>query len=246
MNKLLLTAGLLVLAISPISAQLTAPGVKWADSYSFDKVNIMKIDFYAKGNELMRTYNYKTYFNGAVKETVATPAGPLVPKGNFAVMMDVPMKGNDMETVFDMTNEVAIQIIGSDAQEPMYNAGGWKYPSGQDLKKLELVATEETKEIAGVVCKRYTYTHKQIFGSVWIAPNVKLPNDYGIFRAAKMAALHHTLSVDGFVMEMTSEDARGGKTIMTTVSLENSEKHTVNMPKSKMGTAINKVSYFTF
>jgi hypothetical protein len=35
-----------------------------------------------------------------------------------------------------------------------------------------------------------------------------------VFHACKMAALHNTLSVAGFVMEMTPEDANGGKTLM--------------------------------
>ena len=161
-------------------------------------------------------------------------------------MMDAPGKGGDMTTIFDMANEVAIQIFSSDSPEPMYNAGRFKFPEGADIKKLELVPTEETRTIAGHLCKKYTYTFKSIFGSVWITGEVKMPNDYGIFRAAKMAALHNTLSAEGFVMEMTTEDSRGGKTIMTTVSLETNESTTIKLPRSKVGTAMNKVNYFTF
>ena len=61
-----------------------------------------------------------------------------------------------------------------------------------------------------------------------------------------MAALHNTLSVGGFVMEMTTEDAKGGKTVMTTISLKNNEKHTANFKDVEMGTAINKTNYFIF
>jgi hypothetical protein len=226
--------------------QITAPGVKWSESYTFDRCNQMKVEFYASGNELMRTLNYKTWFSSTGMESQTTPEGLKVPKSSFAVMMDAPGKGGDIETIFDMGNEVAIQVYSSDSPEPMYNAGRFKYPVGEEIKKLELVPSEETRTIGGHLCKKYTYAFKKITGSVWITGEVTLPNDYGIFRAAKMAALHNTLSAEGFVMEMTSEDARGGKTIMTTVSLGNSENHTVTLPKGKVGTAINKVNYFTY
>ena len=72
------------------------------------------------------------------------------------------------------------------------------------------------------------------------------PNDVGVFRACKMAALHNTLSANGFVMEMTTEDAKGGKTLMTTVSLQNAEKYTLDLKGVDMNTAINKVNYYTF
>jgi hypothetical protein len=61
-----------------------------------------------------------------------------------------------------------------------------------------------------------------------------------------MEALHNTLSVPGFVMEMTTEDAKGGKTLMTTVSLQNTEKYTLDLKGVEMTTAINKVNYYTF
>ena len=232
MKTILLFTASLILSLSQLSGQITMPGVKFSDSYSFDKCNNMKIEFYAKNNELMRTLLYKTYYESAGK--------------NFMVIMDAPGKGGDMTTIFDMANEVAVQIFSSDSPEPMYNAGRFKFPEGADIKKLEIVPTEETRTIAGHVCKKYTYTYKRIFGSVWITGDVKLPNDYGIFRAAKMAALHNTLSAEGFVMEMTTEDSGGGKTIMTTVSLEANESTTIKLPRSKVGTAMNKVNYFTF
>jgi hypothetical protein len=246
MKKLLFSLITILCGVWQLSAQITAPGVKWSDSYSFDRYNEMKIDFFAKGDELMRTYQYKTWYTGSDAEVTTTTGGLKVPKGNFCVLMDAPQKGSDIETIFDMTNEVAVQIFGSDAAEPMYNAGGFKFPEGEAIKKLELVPTDETRTIAGHTCKKYTYVYKKIFGSAWITAEVKLPNDYGIFRAAKMAALHNTLSGEGFVMEMTSEDAKGGKTVMTTVALGKSEKRTITLPRAKMGTAINKVNYFTF
>lgn len=213
--------------------QLKAPGVKWDESYSFDLCNVFQIEFYAKNNELMRTRQYKTYYQSD--------------GNNFVVKLVTDAKGSGMETILDKKNEVAIQIFGSGGDaKPYYNAGGYKYPEEADLKKLEIVATAETKDILGYSCKKYTYTYKKIFGEVWITDQINLSNDLGIFRAAKMAALHNTLSMGGFVMEMTTEDAKGGKTLMKTVSLKNAEKYTINLKGAEMGTAINKVNYFTF
>lgn len=229
---------LLVLATFPAFNQIikmpkiTAPGVKWEKVYIFDKFNAFKVDFYAKNNELMRTINYRTYFQS---------------KGeNFSVKM-ISDKGNGMETVIDKKNEIAIQIWGAGGNaKPYYNAGGFKYPTNTELKKLEIIPTTETKMILGYKCKKFSYTYKKIFGEVWITDQLTLSNDYGIFRAAKMAAIHNTLSMEGFVLEMTTEDAKGGKTVMQTVSLNNTEKYTVNFEGVEMNTALNKVNYFTF
>ena len=213
--------------------QLKAPGVKWDESYSFDVCNVFQVEAYAKGNELMRTIHFKTYYQSA--------------GNNFVTKLVTESKGSGMETILDKTNEVAIQIWGEGGgTEPYYNAGAFKYPPEQDLKKLEILPTTETKDILGFACKKYTYTYKKIFGEVWITDQITLPNDLGVFRAAKMAAIHNTLSVSGFVMEMTTEDARGGKTLMKTVSLKNSEKYTLDLKGVKMNTAMNKVNYYTF
>jgi len=246
MKPISLLSVLMLTSSLTASAQLKMPGVKWSDAYSFDAYTDMKIDFFAKGNELMRTFNYKTWYNAGETGIQRVNEVLNIPEGNFMVIMDAPQKGSDIQTIFDMKNTTAVQIFGSDNPEPMYNAGGFKYPSGDEIKKLELVATDETRTIAGHLCKKYTYIYKKIFGEAWITREVKLPNDFGIFRAAKMSALHNTLSEEGFVMEMTSEDSRGGKTVMTTLSVGNKGKITVELPKSKMGTALNKVSYFTF
>ena len=226
---------LMMFAVIPTYAQLQlkAPGVKWDEIYSFDKCNVFKIEFYAKNNELMRTGQYKTYYQSTGE--------------NFDVKLVTDGRGNGTETVLDKKNEVAIQIFGmGGGAKPYYNAGGFKYPTETELKKLEVVPTTETKEIMGIKCKKYTYTYKKIFGEVWITDQINLSNDLGVFRACKMAALHNTLSVPGFVMEMTTEDAKGGKTLMKTVSLQNAEKYTLELKGVEMNTAINKVNYYTF
>lgn len=81
---------------------------------------------------------------------------------------------------------------------------------------------------------------------MWITDEVKLSNDIGVFRAAKMAAIHNTLSVGGFVMEMTTEDVNGGKTLMKTISLFNNESYTADFSNAQMSYAINKINYYTF
>ena len=213
------------------NAQLKAPGVKWDDSYSFDMYNAFKIEFYAKNNELMRTMQYRTYYQSDGE--------------NFDVKYVTDGKGMGFETVMDKKNQVGIQIFGNPGgASTTYNAGGYKYPADADLKKLEIVPTTETKQICGITCKKFTYTYLKIFGEVWLTDEVTLPNDLGMFRACKMAAKHNTLSVPGFVMEMTTEDDKGGKTLMTTVSLKNAEKYSVSLKGVNMSTAINKVSYF--
>ncbi len=230
----------------PFPSMLAAQGLKWSDSYTFDRCNHMKVDFYGRGGDLIRTLNYKTYYKSDGVSSVEIDGGLTVPADDYAVMMDSPVKGNDIVTIFDMTHTTAIQIFGSDLEEPMYNAGGWKYPPAGEIKKLELVPADETRVICGYTCRKYTYAFKKITGSVWITADVKLPNDLGIFRAAKMSALHNSPGVEGFILEMTSEDDRGGKTVMTTVSLENSETRTITLPEAKVGKAINRVSYFSF
>ncbi len=166
---------------------------------------------------------------------------------NFLVQFLSKIKGNGIETLLDKKNEIAIQMIGTGGGAiPNYNAGAYKYPAEADLKKLEIRPTTETKQILGYTCKKYSYTFKKIFGEVWITDQVSLPNDVGIFRACKMAAKHNTLSVLGFVMEMTTEDSGGGKTLMKTISLQTSESYTVDLKGVNMSTAINKVNYFTF
>jgi hypothetical protein len=214
-------------------SQLKAPGVKWDESYSFDMYNASKIEFYAKNNELMRTMQYRTYYQSDGE--------------NFDVKYITEQKFSAQETIIDKKYQVAIQIFGIvGGPNTTYNAGGYKMPAEADLKKLEIVPANETKLICGVACKKYTYTYLKIFGEVWITDLITLPNDIGMFRACKMAAKHNTLSVPGFVMEMTTEDAKGGKTLMTTVSLKNAEKYTVNLKGVNMSTAINKVNYYIF
>ena len=232
MKRIIMLGCIFWMSVLYLNAQITAPGVKWDDTYSFDKCNVMKIEFYAKGNELRQMLDLKTFYQ---------PNGE-----NFIIVSTKPNIKDRSETLIDKKNEVAVQTYTSGEKYIMCNATKYKMPLPEELKKLDLVPTTETKQICGHTCKKYTYTYKKIFGECWITEDVKISNDYGIFRAAKMAALHNTLSVGGFVMEMTTEDAKGGKTLMKTISLGNDEKYSVDFKKVEMTTSINKVNYFTF
>jgi hypothetical protein len=218
---------MLLFAISGIAQT----GVKWDESYSFDKCNNFKIEFYAKNNELMRTDNCKTFYQS---------------NGENILFRSTTQRGNVNETLIDKKNVVGIQMYSVGTPSAYYNAGGYIYPAAEDLKKLDLIPNSETKQIAGYTCKKYTYTYKKIFGEVWITDEITLSNDLGVFRACKMAAKHNTLSEPGFVMEMTTEDSGGGKTLMTTLSLLTSENYTINFKGITMNTAINKISYYLF
>lgn len=232
-KQLLLFVTLFIMFTAYTETPAPLPGPKWEQSYTFDKCNVFKIEFYAKNDELMKTMDVRIQYQSG--------------GDNFMVRYLSEHRGAGQEVVIDKKNEVAVQMMGTGGgATPMYNAGGYKYPSAEDLKQLEIVPTGESKQILGYNCKKYTYTYKKIFGEVWLTDQVKLPNDIGVFRAGKMAALHNTLSAEGFVMEMTTEDARGGKTLMKTVSLENDEKYTVDFKGVEVSTSINKVNYFTF
>ena len=217
---------LLVLVITGFSQK-----VKWDENYSFDLCNNFKIEFYAKNNELMRTDICKTFYQR---------------NGENILFRSVMRGGNINETLVDKKYEIGLQMFGVGTPNAMYNAGGYKMPAADELKRLDIVPTTETKQIAGYTCRKYTYTFKKIFGEVWITSDIDLSNDLGVFRACKMAAKHNSLSEPGFVMEMTTEDSGGGRTLMTTVSLRQDEKYDLSLAGKNISIAINKISYNLF
>ncbi len=104
------------------------------------------MEFYAKHNELMTTTQQKTHFKNEDE--------------NFYIQYNVDKKGGS-EVIIDKKNNVAIQILSKGTNMEYYNVGGFKYPSDADLKKLEVLPANETKQISGYTCKKYTYTHKK-------------------------------------------------------------------------------------
>jgi hypothetical protein len=95
-----------VFAVISTSAQfqLKVSGVKWDESYTFDKCNAFKIEFYAKNNELMRIADYKTYYQSNGK--------------NFVVKSVTDVNGNGMETVLDKKMKLPFKLL---VQEGMPN-----------------------------------------------------------------------------------------------------------------------------
>lgn len=229
--RVMRTTFLIIALIICAPAIHSQTGVKWDNSYSFDKCNSFKIEFYAKNNELMRTDNCLTFYQS---------------NGENILFRSTTQRGNVTETLIDKKYAIGLQMYSIGTPNAYYNAGGYIMPDEESLKKLDLLATTETKQIAGFTCTKYTYTYKKIFGEVWITNEVNISNDFGVFRACKMAAKHNTLSVPGFVMEMTTEDSGGGKTIMTTVSLFNDESYKLDLTGKTISTAINKISYYLF
>jgi hypothetical protein len=227
MKRLLLIITVLLLSIT-MRAQT---GVKWDEKYNFDRCNKFKIEFYAKNNELMRTDLCVTFYQS---------------NGENILFRSITQSKNINETLVDKKNMIGLQIYSAGTPNAYYNAGGYKFPVGDELKKLDLVPASETKQIAGYSCNKFTYTFKKITGEVWITNDLDMTNDLGAFRACKMAAKHNTLSEPGFVMEMTTEESGGGKTLMTTVSLFNEEDYTLDLSGKTINTAINKVNYYLF
>ncbi|MBN1651322.1 MAG: hypothetical protein JW857_08340 [Bacteroidales bacterium] len=209
-----------------IQLKVKMKDLTWNEHYTFNYYNTFKMESFTKNKVLKRTSHTKIYYQDKDQ--------------NFLINLD-----NSIETIIDKENEVAVQIMGA-GSSAFYNTAAFKYPEENDLKVLELIPAEETKEILGYTCKKYTYTYKKIFGEVWITDELELPNDVGVFRACKMTALFNTLSVPGFVMEMTTENEKGGMNLMKTISLNNPENYTVNLNGAEMNTAINKVSYYSF
>ncbi len=221
---------LILISVLPSQAQIQLKvkmkDLTWNEQYTFAYCNEFDMESYSKNHVLKRTSPTKIYYQNDDQ--------------NFLIRL-----GNSLETIIDKENEVAVQIMGS-GSSAFYNTGAFKYPEENDLKVLELIPTQETKAILGYSCTKYTYTYKKIFGEVWITEELDLPNDVGVFRACKMTALFNTISVPGFVMEMTTENEKGGMNLMKTISLQNPEDYTVNLKGVKMNTAINKVSYYSF
>lgn len=213
-------------AQAQIQLKVKMKGLTWNEQYTFNYCNEFIMESYSKNHVLKRTSHTKIYYQNNDQ--------------NFLVNLE-----NSLETIIDKENEVAVQIMGT-GNSAFYNTGAFKYPEENDLKMLELIPTNETKDILGFSCKKYTYTYKKIFGEVWMTDELQLPNDVGVFRACKMTALFNTLSVPGFVMEMTTENEKGGMNLMKTISLQKPEDYIVNLKGVEMNTAINKVSYYSF
>jgi hypothetical protein len=78
---------------------------------------------------------------------------------------------------------------------------------------------------------------------MWVTTQVNLPNKVGVLKASQMNQFYEDVPVEGFVLEITSINKRGMKTVMRTTALPHDIDVTVNIPE-EFGKAINKVDYY--
>jgi hypothetical protein len=207
------------------------PGLKWKNSYSFDRSNKMTVDFYSKNNRLERSIDYELCYQSEGSD--------------FSIQMKPKSAGTRTESIVDKENQVVVMVYGS-AENRMYNTAKYKIPEGNDLKLVELVETNESKQILGYDCKKYTFEIKNVTAELWITDQLDMSNDLGVYRVSKMSMFHNKSDLGGFVLESKSQKKNGAVTHVQTVSLNNTIQYDINLEGVKMGTSINKVSYFSF
>ena len=233
MNRKMITSLLLLLCFSftskaQIDLSKKIPGIKYEKSYHFTSGIDMEIEFYNKKGNLQTTIPYTSYY---------TP--------DYQYICIRHQQGNTVyQTLFDLPNNNCLIILG-DGDQMMGSAAVMKDKEGRELKELPLVKTDETKEIAGYVCTRYTFDVKEFSGEMWTTTEVKLPNDVGILKASKTGKYYEKIPIDEFVMEITSVTPKGKKTVMKTTALSDKKPYDIKIP-DEFGTAINKIDYYDY
>ena len=76
MKKIYVAIFISIVPLMHMEAQSKISKVKWEETYTFDKCNTFRIDFYAKNNELMRTADCKTYFQSQGKPLQRSASDP--------------------------------------------------------------------------------------------------------------------------------------------------------------------------
>lgn len=204
------------------------PGIKYESSYQFTAAIEMEIDFYSSKGKLQETIPYFSHY---------TP--------DFQYIDIKHRRGNTVyQTLFDIPNNNCLIVLG-EGNDAMGSASVMKSNEGRTLKTLSLTETSETKAIAGKTCKKYTFDVPEFSGEMWITSQVNLPNDVGILKASKMGKYYQILSVQGFVMEITSLTPKNRKAVMKTLALKPSETLKVSIPE-EFGRAINKIDYYDY
>ncbi|MBN2262017.1 MAG: hypothetical protein JW735_03830 [Prolixibacteraceae bacterium] len=204
------------------------PGIKYQSSYTFDAVIEMQIDFYSPKGKLQESIPYYGHYTN-----------------DYQYINIKHKRGNTVyQTLFDIPNNNCLIILG-EGEQVMGSASVMKDNSGRTLKELNLLKTNEEKSIAGKNSTKYTFDVPEFKGEMWITQQVKLPNDVGILKASKMGKYYQQLSVDGFVMEITSITPKGRKTVMKTLGFNSSKPLTVTIPE-EFGRAINKIDYYEY
>jgi len=216
------------------NCQILKPSwLKWEKKYTFDKYNVLRVENYSKKGELMMIADYKTYYQS---------------NGNdYTTIMSSPASKDTWEVLTDKKNECFVECYWTGGTEIKdISACGYTIPADTSIKQLVVTETEATKDICGYKCRKYDFTFKKTVGEIWVTDEVKLSNDIGIFRASHMDDVHNTISVDGFIMEITMGIPKGQKTIMKTISLINDGSYTLDCSNVKMGYSVNKKGYFDY
>jgi hypothetical protein len=214
--------------IAQIDLSKKIPGIKYEDAYNFEAAIDMQIDFYNPRGNLQESIPYFSHYTNDYRHiNIKHKRGSTV-----------------YQTIFDMPNHNCLIILGEGVQV-MGSAAAMKDNEGRALKTLPLTKTEETKTIAGKTCSQYTFDVPEFKGEMWIADEVSLPNDVGIWKASKLGKYYQQLPEVGFVMEITSTTPKNRKTVMKTLGFHQSKALKVAIP-AEFGRAINKVDYYEY
>jgi hypothetical protein len=229
MKKINITFLLVVFTLglyAQIDLSKKIPGIKYESSYTFSKAIDMEMDFYNKRGKLRMTIPYWAHYNPGYEHFSIKHK-----RGSTAY-----------QSIFDMPNNNCLIVYG-EGDQTSGSASVMKDNEGRDLKTLPLTKTNETKTILGKVCTKYTFDVEEFSGEMWATTQLDLPNKVGVLKASQMNQFYEDVPVEGFVLEITSINKRGMKTVMRTTALPHDIDVTVTIPE-KFGRAINKVDYY--
>jgi hypothetical protein len=202
------------------------PGIKYESSYTFSKAIDMEMAFFNKKGKLRMAIPYWALYNPGFKHfNIKHKRGSTV-----------------YQTIFDMPNNNCLIVLG-EGDQVTGSASVMKDNEGRELKTLPLTKTDETRSILGKKCTKYTFDVERFSGEMWVTTQVNLPNKVGVLKASQMNQFYEDVPVEGFVLEITSINKRGMKTVMRTTALPHDIDVTVTIPE-EFGRAINKVDYY--
>ena len=204
------------------------PGIKFEKNYHFTAGIDMEIDFFDKKGKLRTTIPYSSYYTS-----------------DYQYICIKHQQGNTIyQTLFDLPNNNCLIILG-EGDQIMGSSSVMKDNEGRILKELPLSKTDETKEICGKPCTKYTFEVEEFKGELWATLEIKLPNDVGIFKVSKTGKYYEKLPINDFVMEITSITPKGKKTTMKTKALFDNRAYNITIP-DEFGAAINKIDYYDY
>ncbi len=180
-THLLATLAFVLLAIRPVSAQLTPNNAAWSGQISYEgihKIDPASLKFLDENGELMkpsdpnfpkdipdnRMSEQKVLINGSYAKVTGN---------NYQVMPSVGKLRPFFEQVFidlKTLKKITLLTVGNDTEAKIYQAAtslqrvsGWQF-------------TEQTKKMAGYTCRKGTVPYKKETFTVWIT--TELPFTY--------------------------------------------------------------------